>query len=156
MASEREFTLREVSDGVRVTLPAGRAMVLEVRQVKPAPAARRLADLGISRADIRYDERGHLLVDLHNLGSLPADDVEVAFYDGDPRLGAPLLGRRTVSHIEPPDRLVPQIVRVGIEWRPSRERHEITVVVDPDETIEEISERNNTAGRHVIALPESK
>ncbi len=112
---------------------------------REGPARGPRADLAVSPRDIRVDPRGHLLVDLHNIGSRAADDVTVAFHDGDPAHGGQLLGEVIVSHLEPPNRLEPQIVRVGIEWRPGRKRHRITVVVDPQNQIPEISEANNVA-----------
>jgi hypothetical protein len=142
---ERDFELAERGDSVSVRLPGRRTMAISIRQMRRRAARSPRADLAISSRDIRVDPRGHLLVDVHNIGNRAADNVTVAFHDGDPARGGQLLGKVIVSHLEPPNTLEPQIVRTGIEWRPSRKRHRITVVVDSENTVAEISEANNSA-----------
>ena len=94
----------------------------------------------VEQFDVRFDPRGHLLVDVHNIGNLSAENVEVTFYEG-----KTLLGRTIVSNVEPPNTLQPQVVRTGIEWSPSKDSHEITVVLDEDDQLKELFERNNRA-----------
>lgn len=40
-------------------------------------------------------------------------------------------------------------MRAGIEWSPTHAKHRITVVVDPQNAVAEISEANNTASKVV-------
>ena len=145
MTIDEQFTLTEPSGGVTLHLEPGRTYALEVTQLARGQAEVHTADPAIAARDIRFDPRGHLLVDVHNIGNLPAENVEVKFYEGDPAEGGKLLGRTIVSHVEPPNTLQPQVVRTGIEWSPTAERHVITVVLDESDAISELFERNNRA-----------
>jgi hypothetical protein len=142
---DEQFTLTEPSGGVTLRLEPGRTYALEITQLARGQAEVHAADPAIAARDIRFDPRGHLLVDVHNVGTLPAENVEVKFYEGDPADGGKLLGRTIVSHVEPPNTLQPQVVRTGIEWTPTADRHSITVVLDESDGISELFERNNRA-----------
>ena len=142
---DEQFVLNEPSGGIELNLTPDRTYVFEVRQLSRGQAEVHAADPAIASRDIRFDPRGHLLVDIHNVGNLAAENVEVHFYDGDPDGDGELLGRTIVSHVEPPNTLQPQIVRTGIEWSPSKDQHVITVVLDKDDQVEELFERNNRA-----------
>jgi hypothetical protein len=129
-------------------------IVLEVIQSQGPKATHNVSDPAIAARDIRFDARGHLLVDVHNLGNQSAENISVTFYDGPAANSRRLLGRTIVSHIDPPNRLVPQVVRTGIEWSPTADEHEITVVLDVERQIDELFERNNEAS--VVVRPPSR
>ena len=113
--------------------------------MSPAVRPERIIDPAISQRDIRFDPRGHLLVDVHNLGNTAAENVTVTFYDGRNPTTRQLLGQTIVSHLAPPNQLVPHVVRTGIEWVPSLPKHEICVVLDEADELQELFERNNEA-----------
>ncbi|MBC8231712.1 hypothetical protein H8E77_19350 [bacterium] len=86
---------------------------------------------------------------IHNLGDLAVENVQIAFYDGNPAEGGEPIGDATVdsllagSHSEP----------IAITWTPANETDEpkdIYVVVDPDEVIPDRERSNNTCSRRVI------
>ena len=83
---------------------------------------------------------------VHNVGSQPVQNLRVAFYDGDPDAAGQLLGTSFIPNIEAPNDLDPKTVSVGIPWQPTREAHEIFVVLDPEDEIkDEITSFNNVA-----------
>jgi subtilase family serine protease len=86
------------------------------------------------------NERVTLSIDVHNTGAIAADSVKVAFYDGDPGQGGAALGepylltkmfRESQVHVEKSVFL-------------SAGTHELYIAVDPDGTIAEAIETNNT------------
>ena len=141
----RDVKLREPSDAVDLVLPPRQTIVLEITSTSPGKLPEQVIDPAIAARDIHYDPRGHLLVDVHNLGNQPAEEVSVTFYEGHASRARRLLGRTIVSHIDPPNQLVPQVVRTGMEWRPTADEHEITVVLDEEDKLAELFERNNEA-----------
>ncbi|MGE0377915.1 MAG: CARDB domain-containing protein [Planctomycetaceae bacterium] len=145
LAIDEQFVLNEPSGGVTMPLPPGRTFVLEIKQTARGQSEVHVPDPAIAARDIRFDLRGHLLVDVHNIGNLAAENVEVKFYEGNPADGGKLIGRTIVSYIEAPNTLEPQIVRTGIEWSPTADNATITVVLDESNQIDELFERNNRA-----------
>ena len=142
---DKQFTLDEPSGGIDLRLNPGQTYVLEVKQIARGQAEIHASDPAIAARDIQFDTRGHLLVDVHNIGNLPAENVEVKFFEGNPDQGGTMLGRTVVSYVAAPNLLQPQIVRTGIEWSPTKSSHEITVVLDEKDELEELFERNNRA-----------
>lgn len=141
----QSFSLTEPGGGPTLRLTPRETMVFEVRQVSRPNAQMAMTDPAIAPRDIRFDPRGYLLVDVHNIGNAAADDVEVRFYESSQGRTGKLLGRTIVSHIEPPNTLEPQIVRTGIEWTPAAGGSEVTVVLDEENRVTELFERNNRA-----------
>ncbi len=88
---------------------------------------------------------------VRNLGGLPASDVKVSFYDGDPKTGGKHLGDAVA--------VGPLAVRTGsasvsVPWRAYPEgEHVIHVVVDPDTALEDSGRENNSASFRVFVQP---
>ncbi|MFC1734603.1 hypothetical protein ACFL1X_00695 [Candidatus Hydrogenedentota bacterium] len=119
--------------------------VVEIDQVSREGKPGLAPDPGLSAEDIRLYE-GYLIARIHNVGSEAVRNVWVAAYDGDPKAGGKLIGKSRIANIEAPLDLVPQTTSVGWNWKPKKAKHEIYVVVDPDDTIKnEITTFNNVA-----------
>jgi hypothetical protein len=65
--------------------------------------------------------------------------VWVDLYAGERRVG-----RLRIPGLEPPLRFDPSTVRLGFDFVPERPSAAFRVVVDPENAIAEITERNNT------------
>ena len=73
------------------------------------------------------------------VGSAPARGVWVVLFDGDREVG-----RQRIPGIEAPLGFDPRTVRVGFPFRPVKKSHQLRVALDPDETLKEITRRNNS------------
>ncbi len=155
VAEEREFVFAQAGTPIRITVEPLVTYIVEVDQSQRGRVAGLAPDPGLSAEDIRYEEMrvgGVILAKIHNVGSKRVKNVEVVFYDGDPDDGGKELGRNLVPNIEAPNDLEPRATTVGIGWAPTKEAHDIYVVVDPNGEIEdEITTFNNVAH---AALPE--
>ncbi len=147
----QEFELSQSGMSVRVKVEPRVTYVIEVSQLERGRTAEPAPDPGLSARDIRFETQrwssgGFLLAKIHNVGSEPVENVKVSFYDGGPDAGGVLLGTYLIPNIEPPNDLDPKAVTIGHRWTPTKDSHEIYVVVDPDDEIEdEITMRNNEA-----------
>ncbi len=152
---QREFTFPQLGTPVQVTVAPRITYVIEVDQIERGRGPELAPDPGLSADDIRYIEaRRLILARIHNVGSLPVRAVRVAAYDGDPQNGGTPIGTSFIPSIEAPISLEPKTVTVGFPWTPSRESHEIYVVIDPDDEIkDEITTFNNVAHK---TLPEDR
>ena len=89
---------------------------------------------------------------VENRGELGAEDVQVAFYDGDPSLGGQLIG--TVQTV--PGLLLAGSAReVSVEWNVPEppKSYEVFVVVDPALVFDDRNRANNTSSRWAV-LPD--
>jgi hypothetical protein len=138
-AGEQTMVLRSLGQEIPVVLPGRTEIVLDVTRASEAPARRLVSDLALSSADVRFIPEYHRLdVSVHNIGAAAARRVVVALMEGGREVG-----RQVIPNIEAPVDLDPKVVRVGFEFTPTRPRHAFTVVIDPDGTIEELTDRNN-------------
>jgi len=147
---KREFGPLQSETSVRITVEPRVTYVIEVDQLERGKKAELAPDPGLSGSDIRFEAQrsggGFILAKIHNVGSKRARNVEVAFYDGNPGDGGELLGTHMIPNIEAPNDLEARAVSIGHHWNPGGEAHEIYVVVDPNEEIEdEITTLNNVA-----------
>ena len=118
--------------------------LIEIDQIERGKMAGLAPDPAIGPDDLRLFEN-RLMVRVHNIGSAPARDVWVEIYDGDPKKDGRRIGRARIPHIEAPLDLDPKTTTLSWPWSPTREKHEIYAVVDPDDTIKnEITTFNNT------------
>lgn len=114
--------------------------------VLPAPVA--LTDLSVSPSDINFSNPAPLQGDtititatIHNL-RLSVENVRIQFYDGNPDTGGVQIGT---------DQIIPllragDITPVSVDWIvESTGIHNIYILVDPDNIIEESKETNNIA-----------
>jgi len=101
------------------------------------------------------NERGStaLSASISNNGFSPAENVSIQFYQGVPEMGGGLLGMGTIPAIG-----IGGTETVSYEWADIPEAGEkiITVVVDPDNAINEISENDNRAFNtlQILTLPD--
>ena len=149
LTDEREFVLAQRGTPIRVKVEPRVTYIIEVDQMKPANGAPLAPDPAISASDIRYEPLrggGIILAKVHNVGAKDVRNVEVAFYDGDPEAGGTLLGTSTIPNIEAPNDLGPRTATVGVNWTPTKESHDIYIVVDPNhQIVGEITTFNNVA-----------
>ena len=151
ITENRKFFFPQVGTPVYVTVEPRVTYVIEIDQLERGKVPGPAPDPGLSAMDIRYEELrygGIILAKVHNVGALPAENVQVAFYEGDPDAGGTPLGTALIPNIEAPNDLEPRAVTVGVNWAPKDGPREIYVVVDPDDEIEgEITTFNNMAHR---------
>src|SRR5262249_48885520 len=128
---------------IEVMVPPRQEVVVRIEQITPAPATAPRADLGLTTHDIDWNpQTDQIEATIHNLGSADAHDVQVAFYRGQE-----LLERAVITRIGAPLELQRETVTVGT-WRHRNTMTEgevVTVVVDPDGKIPEITRTNNRA-----------
>jgi len=152
---ERRFTFPQRGTPIPLLVKPGRTYLVEVDQVERGRGPTLAPDPGLSARDIRYDsDSGQLLARIHNIGSKAVRNVQVGAYDGDPENGGVLIGREMIPNIEAPIDLEPRAVTIAFPWDPQGELHDVYIVVDPDDAIEdEITTFNNTAHK---PLPEEE
>ena len=138
---QESFTLEHRGDARYLELPVGQVQVITVEQTAKPPAPRPKVDVGVSPSDVGY-ENGVLTLDIHNLGNEEVRDLRVQIYDGPPAAGN-VIADRVLAALKAPVDLVPRTATLGFEWRPVDERHLISVVLDPDDELIEITESNN-------------
>ncbi len=159
---EETFTLERRGDISYLELPAGELQVVRVRRTgdtAPAPPA---SDVGISSDDITLaasaegSETGHLTVTVHNIGNEAVENLRVTIYDGTPAEGKKI-AEEVIPRLPAPTDLTPKTASVVVRWDPRGEKHLVSVVVDPDNELAEITETNNVAVRPVpYKIPEWK
>lgn len=140
------FTLEHRGDVVSFDLPGRAVYSLRIRQTAPgSPTTPLVADLAAAPGDIVYDaRRGGLVVTVHNVGARDATEFSVRLHDGRDAEGT-VIGTESLPGLEAPLDLVPRQRQVLVPFVPPSLPREITVVLDPENRIPEISEVNNTA-----------
>jgi hypothetical protein len=158
LTEKRELAWAQTGTPILIKVKPKTTYVVELDQTRRGRVAGQAPDPAISSADIRYaPQRGLLMVRVHNVGSVPVGPFEVAFYDGDPQQAGRLIGKTTIPNIEPPNDMEPRWLTVGVNWRPSRDRHHVYVVLDPEDTIKtEITAFNNVAHAEITAEPTAR
>jgi len=155
LSTQESFKLEHRGDIRYLELPVGKVQVVTVKQTaQPGEPAPRV-DVAMSPGDIGY-ESGVLTLDVHNLGNEPVQGLRVVVYDGPPAAGE-VITDEILSNLKAPIDLIPRTATLGFEWRPENRKHLISVVLDPDNELAEITERNNVATRLVPSVvPEWK
>ncbi len=143
LGGSKEFLLEHRGDAVRFILPARELQLVEVRQIEPAANhAKHLPDLGVSDEDVFWLDEGEVAVRVHNIGGADAENIRVrllAVNGGtEERIGDAL-----ISHLGAPLLLDPQTKLLSFPVGPDMRMRALVVVVDPDDEIYEITERNN-------------
>ncbi|HIE30282.1 TPA: T9SS type A sorting domain-containing protein, partial [Candidatus Poribacteria bacterium] len=113
-----------------------------------------LADLSISVADISLTipepdvpNEVEISVTVHNLGGVGAENVNVAFYQGDPLADAPLIDSETIPAIT-----AGSSETASISWTAPAGTSDIYVRVDEAKEIDERDEANNTAFNSITII----
>jgi len=106
-----------------------------------------LPDLSISAEDISLTVPDpdvpngvEISVTVHNLGGVDAENVGIAFYQGDPLAGAPLIDSKTIPAIT-----AGSSETTSISWTAPAGTSDVYVRVDESKEIDERDEANNTA-----------
>jgi acetyl esterase/lipase len=139
----REQELAERGAPIEVMIPPRQEVLVRIEQIAPAPAPAPRADLGLTTHDIGWNaQTDQIEATIHNLGAADAHNIQVAFYRG-----KELLERAVITRIGAPLDLQRETITVGT-WRhrdTMTEGDVLTVVVDPDGKIPEITRVNNRA-----------
>lgn len=90
---------------------------------------------------------------VHNTGGVPLDNVEVAFYDGDPATGGTLISDTLTIPSIPARGMA--VASPGPAWAPSEGLHQLYAVVDPNGLIPELTGGNNIAMKAVAVMTPS-
>jgi hypothetical protein len=122
---------------VRLMLPGKTVVVLELTQTKPLDDPRGRPDLALSAPEVRV-EGSRVVGVVHNLGGAPAPRCIVALVDGSGRAVA----RKDLGALDAPLDLSPKRVAFALEGVPANHAG-WSVVLDPDDEVEEIYEGNN-------------
>jgi len=135
---EKEFVLEHRGDPVPIVLPPRAVTVVEMTQTSPGAPLGLLPDLAAAPDDVSYAE-GKLSVTVHNVGAANAGPFSVRVeQDGN------LIGSRTLNGLDYPADLDAKTVALTFDL-PSRPASPITVTIDPQDDIREITEVNNVA-----------
>jgi hypothetical protein len=145
-------------DGERLVLVYNKS-VREEKRWKNAlcQLERRLGlDLSISADDVSFSpanpvpgEECAITVTIRNLGDLVAQDVPVAFYEGDPSKDGQLIGSTVVNEILAGSDSEPVSIVWAVPGNISQSR-EIFITIDPEETIPDGNRSNNVCSCRVI------
>jgi hypothetical protein len=131
----------ERSAGVVVTFPPRVTTVLSLRRTKSGTDYWKRPDLGIGHYDI-VRSGSSLRVTVHSLGSVPAPASRVAVVAADGRV----LAEAAVPALDAPLDFTPKTAEIVFTLPAGSNLSGARVVLDPDGKLEEITERNNTAG----------
>jgi hypothetical protein len=134
--SSNRITLHHRGDEVPLTLPPHQPLVVELEQITASswdPA--RLPDLAASRAPTSASDE-QVCWPIYNLGSLPAENVPVQLLEA---------GRcvevHTVAELPPTKDF--KVGRVDVTFQHRHAGKPLSIVIDPDDRIPEITEHNN-------------
>jgi len=105
-------------------------------------------DLAINSSEISFNDTSPSEIDnitisaiVYNIGGVEAENTVVRFYDGNPGSGGIQIGGDyTISILS-----TAQNISVNVTWRPTIGQHQVYVILDPNNDIDELSENNNNA-----------
>ncbi|MGA1847919.1 MAG: PKD domain-containing protein, partial [Thermoplasmatota archaeon] len=141
VTNETDFTFLSRGQEVGFVLSGGREYLVSIelkeggsgiRPLMPDPALNEEDQISV------YRETGIVAVPVHNIGSDPVEDVEVAVYEDEIRIGG-----GTVSRLGAPTGLLPSIANGEVRIWKEPAGGPYTIVLDPDDEIHEITDRNN-------------
>jgi hypothetical protein len=156
-APEQVVEVKERGTPVEVELTGRELLLIQLAQVeKGEPARQNLPDLALTDGDVEvrpFEPRAGrtvtLLVTVHNIGSAPAEKVTVVLEEGDQRLD-----EEVIENLDAPNDLEPKVAELAIVWTPKLARtHNLKLVVDPENAIDEINGSNNTVELHLPVSP---
>lgn len=124
-----------------IELPARKAWIWEARQIRPASPLRQRPDVAVTAEDAAWSPDGVLTVRVHNIGCTAVRNLTVELKAADGRS----LGRKIVDLLDPPLDFQPRLAEVQFRPLPPAPRKTIlTVELDPDFDLQEITRTNNT------------
>ena len=128
--------------------------MVDIHQTRPGQVTGLVADLAVVAEEIKYSIwTRDLSVTVHNIGSKAVRDVRVTFYEGSTDSTVTdantqqKIGEAVVSYLSWPIDLCAKTQTVAVPWLPTKPSTLITVVVDEQKTVDELSETNNRAQR---------
>jgi Carbohydrate binding domain len=134
--SEKAVTLAK-ADEITFELPPRKSTVIELTQTKKLESIFTRADLAVSAREIRYNGRT-MECTVHNLGSAPARDFDVAIVDAKGQIVA----KARIAKLDAPLDLMPRTATIRITL-PTAPAKGWKLIVDPARVIPEIYEGNN-------------
>jgi len=120
--------------------------------LESASISQRIIDLTLYEKEIEFDkdpivEEQEITISalIHNIGQSDAQDIDVEFYEGDQ-----LIGSYNIDEVSGND----DTREASVQWNPSQEGTvTLTIIVDPNEEIEELNEDNNQVFKQVTVVP---
>jgi parallel beta-helix repeat protein len=159
---EKTYTIRDGSFEAEITAPFTQGyyiiavtvtdftfterveLCLNVTSVEGVDLTLYPGDISFSPSDPIEGQIVSVTATIHNIGTVDAYNVLVAFYDG-----GELIGNRTISFV--PARGTASVM---LSWNATPWGwHSIEVVIDPENTIAEVNENNNQASKGVYVYP---
>lgn len=142
----RQFRYLRRGDTLYVDVPSGKPTAVDVRMREALEVPALAPDLALAERDLYFERKGDrtdLRAVVHNVGSAPARDIEVALSVASGPGVVTIVGARTISVLESPDDLHPRTADVVFEDIPPGTAYR--VAVDPDNEIDELYKGNNAA-----------
>jgi hypothetical protein len=138
-AGGREVALQRAS-WLDLGVPSREVYVVELEQKQARPRPELLPDLAVGAGDVFYDRAtDRLKVVVHNIGSAAAEKVVVRFETSD----GTLLAERVIARLEAPLDLRPKTAVVWLAQPLLHPTAGITVRLDPEGRLDEITRANN-------------
>ena len=131
--TDQQLELQRYS-AIPLKLPPRRVTVMEVEQLKQLDDIRNRADLAVSPLDIRLNG-DKLTARIHNMGNKPAQDIRVVLMRG-----KTVVATKVIPRIEAPRDAKPRVVEVRFDTAQAGD----VLRVDPDDSVPEIAEHNNS------------
>lgn len=150
-AADMEFSSRQIdlerSQAVHLAFPPGKTSILTLRLQSAGEPYWKRPDLGIGNEDVVV--RGSTLqVRVHSLGSAGAPSSKLALLSN----GASIAGTAIPPLAAPVD-LLPRTVQVTLEIPPGTDLGQCSVVVDPEDSMHEITRMNNRVDLRDVPIP---
>ena len=128
----------ERTGNIELFLQPRKTTIIELTQKKKARPYWKRPDPAIGRDDISISGNS-VTVTVHNIGSVDAPALTIALVDKDGKT----LTRTKVPAIKAPVDLIPKTTRVKLTPAVRTNLHGAKVVIDPDNKLIEVTERNN-------------
>ena len=152
--SRAKTVLENRGETVTLTLAPKTSTVLELTQLVAGDGVALKPDLAVVAEEIVYNTRWREVeVTLHNIGAVEAENFDVVFSTVDDQDQAEEIGRVHVSFLNWPLDFDPKTMRVGVRYLQKTAKVRYRVDVDPDDRLDEITERNNRAERLIELDP---
>ena len=124
---------------IEFKFPSRATTILNLRLVSKGTSYWERPDLGISVADVKLKRRT-ISVTVHSLGAVASAPTNLTLFDE----SGHFLATASVSRLEGPTDLRPRTVTVTLP-APARNYHGLSLVLDPDMRMKEITRVNNRA-----------
>lgn len=137
-----EFTYRRRLDTYFVEIPPRKAYCIDLRLLRPIEVSPTAPDAAIADRDLAMAAANTLTAVVHSVGSEPISELVVVLEAGDESGGWKRVAEQRISGLAAPD-FDPVTAKLSFEKVPAARSYR--VVLDPENTLDELFERNNTA-----------